>query len=227
MWHVSYGANIDGHLPMRIMLPFVTLVSSLMLFSPVAASASNIESAYTQLNLEKDCDWAEAASAEEGQMGGSAVCSGYKDYRVYFAEGDLRQFTAFGLVDDPMRFPNGFGEWNSINETIEWRLEDGRPFAVIHRWFLDNINSDTGSADPQKRGQVLVINTVADSNTPIGQRVSCPVGYVDALSNSNANELARQVADEFGRYFVCGKDRPKYFGVRGPLAGSPNDLGTN
>ena len=193
------------------------------------AFAETIESSYTKLDFDKGCRWSTPTSEEEAQMGGDAICDGLDAaYPVFFAEDDLRQFTAYGPADDPMMFANGFAEWNSVHDTIEWRLEAGRPFATIHRWFLDNINPETGAADPARRGQVLVISTVAQpeaANGPLGRKQSCVVGYVDAKANDSANVIARDVADAYARDFVCGTDRPVFHGVRGEYSGTPNDLG--
>ncbi len=195
------------------------ILLSLSATSPVAAQG--ITSAYSKLDFDNGCQWAESQSEEEAQMGGSAVCAGFGEYDVHFAEWDIRQFLAYGPVDDPEAFASGFGQWNSVHDVIEWRLEGDRPFATIHRWFLDNIDPDTGAAVPESRGQVLAIATVADPALPEGQRKSCVVGYVDALANSDANVMARKVADEIARDFRCGFDKPAYHGIRGPLSGSP------
>ncbi|MGB7335538.1 MAG: hypothetical protein WBD01_07095 [Salaquimonas sp.] len=186
--------------------------------------AETAESAYSKIDFEKGCAWASSPSEEEAQMGGKAVCEGYLDYQIYFSEDDLRHFTAYGPVDDPAQFPNGFTEWNSVHDVVEWRLENAKPIAVIQRWFLDNVDPDTGSADADRRGQVLVISTVTQKDAPNGMKVSCPLGYVDARANKNANELAREIADNLGTVFKCGEDRPKFYGIRGPFSGTPNDL---
>jgi hypothetical protein len=44
---------------------------------------------------------------------------------------------------------------------------------------------------------------------------ACHVAYVDVKANPNANELARNAADEFARDFKCGKDEVKVIGGRG------------
>ncbi len=43
----------------------------------------------------------------------------------------------------------------------------------------------------------------------------CHVAYIDGRANRNANELARQAADEFARDFKCGKDEVKVIGENG------------
>ena len=201
------------------------LASSLVLAQGIRpADPAEKTSAYSKLDFENGCAWDKPASPEEEQMGGSALCDGLPGYSVHFAEDDLRQFVAYGPVDDPMMFPNGFSQWNSVHDTIEWRLGNGKPYATIHRWFLDNVDPQTGAAEPSMRGQVLAISTVGDPDAPAGRRVSCTVGYVDALANKDANVLARQIADEAARGFSCGTERPLFYGARGNRSGNPNDL---
>lgn len=178
----------------------------------IAMPALAAESVYTKLDLQSDCVFHSSYEA-----GGSAYCSGYKGYPVHFAEGDLRQMVRFGHVAELDGQWESFGQFNLVNDTIEWRLEDAKPYATILRWFIENTNSD-GEVDESARGQVLVISKVASHENP----VSCVVGYVDAKANSNANEFARNVADEFATTFACGNDQPQFHGERGELSGNPS-----
>lgn len=188
------------------------------------ANSTNIDSAYTKLNFEGGCVWEKPASEEEAGMGGSAVCAGYNyhgsTWPVYFAESDIRQFVSFGNITDLNSLAGGFSQWNSVNTTIEWRLKNGKPYATILRWFIDNVNSNTGNADKKTQGNVLVISKVAQANNSD----SCVIGYVDTRANKNANVLARQVADKFGESFVCRLDEARFYGKRGKYSGTPNEL---
>jgi len=216
----SKGPNItDGLLAALLFVAVMSLGIAGIIGS---ANAGQITSEYTKLDLDNGCVWSIPESEEEAQMGGDAVCTGFGSYPVYFAEGDLRQFVAFGHVADPMAYPGGFAQFNRVNTTVEWRLEDGRPFATILRWFIENMDQNTGATSEALTGQVLVISTVAEAGTR--RQNSCVVGYVDAKANANANVLARQVADGPGKNFRCGRDLPGFYGIRGPLAGAPNDL---
>ena len=58
-------------------------------------------------------------------------------------------------------------------------------------------------------GDVLVV-------TRLGPRGVCHVGYVDALANRDANEIARRIADEKARAFRCDADKPVIVGATGP-----------
>ena len=203
-------------------LAAISALAGVLAVFPVAANAA--ESVYSKLDFDEGCMWEQPESEEEAQIGGRAVCKGLDGYPVYFAESDLRQFVAYGPAADPFAFPTGFGQWNSVHDAIEWRLEGGKPFATIHRWFIDNVNLDTGAAEEAFRGQVLVISTVADPAAPEAERTSCVVGFVDALENRGANVLARVVADDYANGFRCGVDRPAFHGRRGKRSGTPNAL---
>ena len=183
-----------------------------LFFALMQGTVSAGESAYTKLNLERDCSFHSSYEA-----GGSAYCTGYNGYPVHFDEGDLRQMVRFGHIARLEGQWESFGQFNQVNDTIEWRLKKSLPYAAILRWFIENANHE-GKPDKANLGQVLVVSTVASHENPF----SCVVGYVDAKANSDANEIARRVADEIATGFVCGSDQPKYHGNRGNLSGNPS-----
>ncbi len=123
---------------------------ALAFFFAMTSLAVAVESTYTRLDLENGCQF-----YQSDDMGGSAECPGYKDYPVYFSEGDLRQMVRFGPIDLETNQWESFAQFNHVNNTIEWRLGDGKPFATILRWFIDDGNPDS------TYGEVLVISTVA------------------------------------------------------------------
>jgi hypothetical protein len=189
------------------------LLGGTVLAGPATADGP-VGSTYTKLDLDTGCE-----QISSNEVGGSFRCAGHDGYPVHFAEGDLRQSVFFGHVGDwhAERAWESFGQFNYVNDTIEWRLKDGVPFAAILRWFIENPNPDTGSPDEAHRGQVLVVSRVAQPADGNG----CVVGYVDALANGDANTLARQVADTLAEGFACRADEPRYHGNRGPLGGDP------
>ena len=188
---------------------------SVAAFAWVGTAFAQDESAYTKIDLDKTCKFYSTYEA-----GGSARCAGFRDYPIYFAEGDLRQMVRFGHVPEEAPRWESFGEFNRINDTVEWRINDGIPHAAILRWFIENTDNETGSVTPETTGQVLVISTVGEPHNS----KSCVAGYVDARANPGANEIAREVADTTARNFVCGEDRPKFHGKRGPFSGQPTAL---
>jgi hypothetical protein len=192
----------------------------LLLSLAVAAPANSAESVYTDVDLNHCQTLHEPAPAGEPDDYVSLKCKGYKDHPLYFKEGDLRQSTYFGYLDQEIidDAAETFGPFNHIGKKVEWRLgPDRRPFAAILRYHIENPNPDTDSPDKALAGQVLVVSRVGRSD----DRRGCVIGYVDALANSEPNELARKVADESADRFACGREKPVFHGIRGEKAGEP------
>lgn len=187
----------------------------LCILAALTASAAQAgESAYTDIDLDA------CQTLAEDDLGVSLKCAGYRAYPVYFTEGDLRQSVFFGpirkeLIDEGFE---SFSPFNYIGNKIEWRLDpSGKPFAAILRWFIENPDEATGAPTEKSTGQVLVISRVAQPQDGLG----CVVGYVDALANPKANELARTVADTQAMDFACGYSESAWHGKRGDKTGEP------
>ena len=181
----------------------------IMLASPSRA----FESVYQDLKLDKDCK-AYGEADENGELG-SWKCKGFKDYPVWFSEGDLRQSIFFGHVGKWFEAGafESFGSFNHFGGRFEWLVEKGRAVAVITRFFVENSEDSA----PDKQGQVLVISKVGQKG--VGE--ACVIGYVDARANTDPNALARKLAAEHVKSFACRKDEPQYYGIKGPTAGDP------
>ncbi len=177
--------------------------------SPALAQTS----VYTKIDFEKTC-----TIISEYEQGLTATCSGYTGYPVIFSEGDLRQMVRFGHIAKLGDQWESFGQFNRANDTVEWRLKDKKPYAAILRWFIENANQE-GEYKKELEGQVLVVSTVGSRENP----TSCVMGYVDARANKNANMMAQELADTKAATFICGEDKPKFFGKRGKHSGSPSN----
>ena len=186
------------------------LIDTAAAFS-LSAAFAQAESAYTSPDLDKDC-----AIMETDEVGGTWKCKGFKDYPVWFSEGDARQSIFLGHVGDWYQKGawESFGQFNHYGGTLEWVLENGAPVAAITRFFVQN-SEDPPSKD---KGQVLVVSKVGQP----GAGEACVVGYVDARANPEPNALARKVAAEKVKGFRCRVDMPEYHGAKGPAAGEPN-----
>ena len=90
---------------------------------------------------------------------------------------------------------------------MEWRAADGRPYAIIQRWLIADNDARDKSGRPTSKPMLAV--------TRLAPGPVCHVAYIDGQANRNANELARQAADEFARDFKCGKDEVKVIGEKG------------
>ncbi|HTN95673.1 MAG TPA: hypothetical protein VL101_01740 [Nordella sp.] len=148
---------------------------------------------------------------DEGE-GGEWLCKGIADHDVRVWEGDLRTFVGFGK-DAPAQCAamQTFGAFNSLGPRVEWRLKDGKPFATILRWFTE-WDGDGGA--PVKQNWLVV--------TKLAGKEACHIAYVDT-KYTDANEVARQRADERAAEFDCARDMPEIFSSRG---GSATDYAT-
>ncbi|MEP2703934.1 MAG: hypothetical protein ABJQ71_11600 [Roseibium sp.] len=183
----------------QIRVLLATLMTAIMSSS---VQAADITSDYTKIQLEK-CNLFEPPSAGEGTFGGSWQCQGYQGQPVYVAEGDLRMFVSFGAnaQNEPaarQTLPN----FNTINDTLEWRLRGGVPFATILRWFP--------SLDDGSNGSVLIVTQLRPGGG------TCQIARIDAQANRNANVMARQAADQMADGFDCN-GQPTILGNRGIL----------
>jgi hypothetical protein len=174
------------------------------LISP--ASAQTFSSSYTS-SAEKDC----RTIGKPKDVSTKQVCPGKSGLVVLISEDDLRQTVSVGpdhvaAAKEPAA-ETWFAPFNSTGQTVEWRAVDGKPFAIIQRWLIADNN------DTDKAGSPISKPMLAVTRLPPGS--VCHVAYIDGQANRNANEFARQAADEFARDFKCGKDEVKVIGEKG------------
>lgn len=193
-------------------------IAMLFLASGRPSFAQPIESAYTDLDLDK-CRHTPGRAPEDY---GFCRCKGHAGVIVHVSAADQRTLVSFGpnAAHEPaasQTFPN----FNSVGPTkIEWRTEKrkgpAKPFATIVRW---NVKLERDETNPSS-GRVLVV-------TRLGKGV-CHVGYVDGLANPDANALAREIADKHARTFDCPKGKRMILGKRGEsIANIAQDIDGN
>ena len=197
-------------------LPSIFVASTLIVVAPAGAN----ESAYTDAVTKSCKTLVEPAPDEPGGDFIVLECKGYKNWAFTYKEGDLRASVHYGyLSNDALdnQFES-FAQFNSVGKKVEWRLDENKiPVAAIIRYFVEYPDPETGSVDNGAKGQVLVISKVGVTE----QEDGCVIGYVDALANTDANKLARELADENAASFQCGTDQAAFFGKKGPRAGDP------
>jgi hypothetical protein len=143
------------------------------------------------------------------------VCRGKATLVVLVSKDDKRETISVGRNrDEAAKEPAAqtfFGPFNSALPSIEWRIAGNNPFAMIQRWRIaDMVDQTIGSAGADAKPLLVV------SRLPPG--AVCPVAYVDAAANPNADELARQAADQIARDFKCGSEEAKVLGTPGRAA---------
>ncbi len=177
-------------------LPTLGLALTVAAANPAWAANTSV---YTPYNLDK-CLKLDKGNAEQGDSG-SWLCKGYAGLKIYFAEGDLRSFLAFGKSPQKQCATHQtFNGFNSVNATVEWRMDKGKPIAAIQRW---RVSYD--SEDSSKIKTYLVV-------TKIEANDSCHLALIEG-AYPNANAKARDVADQLAPAFTCAKGEEKIFAV--------------
>jgi hypothetical protein len=159
--------------------------------------AAGFSSAYTQLDL-KRCKLVEQSPEGEGEGYARWLCAGFAGIPLTYAEGDLRGMLAVGTGgQDHCAMTQTFGPFNTPGTTLEWRLKNGRPIAVILRWKL----SEPENPDVTHDWLAVTRWTAHDS---------CRIAVVQGRL-PNANALARQAADELAESFDCNRDKVQVY----------------
>ncbi|MCA6124121.1 hypothetical protein J6500_19805 [Bradyrhizobium sp. WSM 1704] len=175
---------------------------------PDRAGAETISSSYTS-TAPKACRMIGKPDEEDGST--TRVCPGKSGLVVLVSEGDLREVVSVGPNRQAAaREPAAqawFGPFSSTGDTVEWRAAGRKPFAIIQRWLIADNSDEDRSSSPKSRPMLAV--------TRLPPGAVCHVAYVDVAANPNANELARQAADDFARDFKCGEDKVKTIGQSG------------
>lgn len=178
-----------------------------VLSSGVTTAAAGNSSVYTSLDLDQCA--AQTPAADDPLQSTVWWCDGHAGIPVRVAEGDLRYLVSYG--DDAaneIAASQTLPAFNTIHTTLEWRVgADGQPLATILRFF-------TQTGDGADGDQFLVITKLG------GAGQICQIGFINASINSNANEIAREVADNAVLHFRCGVDNPLAYGLTGDDARS-------
>jgi hypothetical protein len=156
------------------------------------AAGPAFTSAYTDLN--KDCK----AAMKEDQVGGGQDmplrCKGYGGYYLYIGYSAWASHLSVGKVDGSFStglVNAGLSYGDEPGRKVEWRMADGKPFAVIARasGYDENKAAETGDSpyqDKYKTGEWLIVKGLKGY-----ERIDAKV---DA-KEPNANEKAREAAD--------------------------------
>jgi len=200
---------------MRYIPSTVTIIATTLTLVAASAAmilqstAETIGSSYTS-TAPKDCRVRSARNGVDGST--TRVCPGRNGLIVLISEDDLRETVSvgrnrLGASREPAA-QTSFGPFNSTAHTVEWRSANGRPYAIIQRWQIADIEDED-----KKTGRPIAKPMLAVTRLSPGP--VCHVAYVDVLANRDANDLARKAADEVARDFKCGSDAVQIIGNSG------------
>lgn len=156
---------------------------AVVLFSlTITASAQKFTSSYSSLIA--------GCNVTEGQDGQDAVklCNGFGGYklRVYSSAASTHIVAEKPKTDISISVANVSLAHNETKSAVEWRMADGKPFAVIIR--LPEYGEPVGD---EQRGKVIGESLVVVGLSGYETKVS---GEVDA-KQKGANAKAREIAD--------------------------------
>jgi hypothetical protein len=173
------------------------IIAAIML--PSLAAAQGESSVYT--NIDEAC--ARRWLPDEPVM--EIACAGAEGWSLYVLASDHGQATAYASPDGvrsdwtspPTRSP--FGDFHDV---VEWRVRDGAPMATIHRY---RHHTPADAMEPGSADQTVhtLVVTALDSS---GEPSACPVAFVNASAITNANEVARFVADNAAPGWDCARE---------------------
>jgi len=189
-----------SRIPARPVLALTVLIAAT--FAAQAATQPIVVSAHSSTQA-ANC-WPIDGSKEAADNA-TRVCRGKANWVVLINKDDGHETVSVGrnrveAAKEPAAQAS-FGPFKVALPSIEWRTAGNNPFAIIQRW--RTADSDTKP--------VLVV-------TKLPPGAVCPVAYVDAAANPDADDLARQAADQIARDFKCGTDQPKVLGTIGRTA---------
>lgn len=157
-----------------------------------AANSHGFSSQYTPLDLAA-CEVTDSES-EEGQWA-ERTCPGYRGVSLFVDDGDGRFDIDAGERNEAFQ---SLGAFNNPPDTIEWRMKDGVPFAIIYR---------LSDATPEGAGRTVpMVERIGTAQQP-----GCTIAQV-AGSAREANVRARQFADRSATGFGCTESQPATVG---------------
>jgi hypothetical protein len=172
-----------------IAVSFVVLSSAAMFFATAASGhrPPQFSSLYTDLN--KDCRNAFKSVGEGQDM--PLKCKGYGGYFIYIYYSAWASHIAIHNSNNdgtPAIASQALSYSDEKGRKVEWRLANGKPFAVIMR--ISKYREADGTDNPfdpkYKTGEALIVKGLKGQNIDF---------EVDVKGTPNPNEKARQLAD--------------------------------
>jgi len=166
-------------------IPFTHCISPL--------SASPVTQVYTQIDSQRSqsrgvCKTIKSEGYRDHPLVTERCPSGPGGWSVTMFSADARSHVWFGkAAEEGTSVPEALeGAFADPHGTIEWRIADGRPFAAIHRYFID-------------KASVLLVHRLQPDKT------SCVAALVRPIAGRNANNDAIEIADKIAPTFKCGR----------------------
>jgi hypothetical protein len=163
---------------------------ALLILGTSTFAADKTTSTYT--DMEKDCE--NAFPEEEAHPGSDipARCkgpNGYAIYESYSARDTYRSIEIPGQSEPVRLFPGVACTRLVYARKMEWRLRNGKPFALIYRatCYADDDYAENPMIPGTLTGEYLVVQPLSKV---------APLAVIDVRTTKNSNEAARKRAEE-------------------------------
>lgn len=178
----------------------VTVASAFLFVAAINTAAAqhnakpkpSVRPAFTSVytDMQRDCKFVQDPEAEAQGSDSSKMCKGFGGYRISVGYAAWSAAIAVERVNRPeehVLLGEDYSGYGARGEKVEWRLADGKPFAVIIRF--GTYGEPGGDGDPfaNRTGSRLVVKGLKGWEHIASE--------VDG-STEGANEKARRVADE-------------------------------
>jgi hypothetical protein len=155
-----------------------------------SAAKANFTSIYT--DVKRDCKTLPVAKGAETGSDPETVCKDVGGYRIaigYSAWGASLAAESLKNRNDTTVLGSDYGGYGAKGEKIEWRIANGKPFAVIMRIGKYKESNDSGNpfAEENRTGSILVVK---------GLKGWERIDFVVDGATTDANVKARLLADQ-------------------------------
>ena len=180
----------------KILILVLITICSASILVPASSSAQTqpvFTSLYTDLKTECKAAFKDVGEGQDMPL----LCKGYGGYKVYIyysafaAQIDVIRPTKSELVNDPISLAMQELDYDQEGRKIEWRLANGKPFAVILRVSNYKEVAEAEGGNPlqpkYKTGESLLVKGLKGYD-----RIDFTV---DTKTTPNPNAKARELAD--------------------------------
>jgi hypothetical protein len=153
------------------------------IYAQKTAGATKFTSVYT--NLDKDCKTLRGGDGQDDAYD----CKGVGGYRIYVGSAAAAQAITIEKTGEEEQFPVGMQDfdWDQTKIKVEWRLADGKPFAVIIRTFK--------YGDEKKNEFDYWGKKIGEELTIVGLKGFQEIDFTVDTKTPAANAKARELAD--------------------------------
>ena len=178
-----------------IVLTVILLGATVFAGAQIAKQKPTAQIGFTSVytDMKRDCEFEDGPAETEAVGDPAGECNGFGGYKIFISySAQAAHFRIESSQNDGEAIDLGtdYGSYGERGEKVEWRLANGKPFAVIIR-----INSYKGENDGGNTYYTLA-NRVGSKLVVKGLKGFERINFEIDGATPNANQKAREVADQ-------------------------------